>query len=73
MIYFLEKEGDEWYSYTHKLGRYLSIPDKFKNLEQIEFLQTKVPSPIEGYLKWCYGDWENKNSTRKSWPPAREF
>lgn len=60
MIFFLNKEGDEWYSYRVPVGRWLSIPDKFHNLEEIKFqgIKVKVPSPIESYLTWVYGNWK---------------
>jgi hypothetical protein len=79
MVYFLMKEleeSDEWYSYRHHVGRYLSVPDKFMKLEEIDFMgmKVKVPSPIEDYLLWTYGkEWKDPTQTNKSFPPARVF
>lgn len=74
MVFFLQKEGDEWYSYRHHVGKYLSIPDKFHNLEKIEFNGLSVPSPIEDYLLWTYGEkWRDDKQTNHSFPPARCF
>jgi hypothetical protein len=74
MIFFMTKDGDEWFSYRHHVGRYLSVPDRFHNLEQIEFNGWKVPSPIEDYLLWVYGsEWKDHNQINKSFPPTRQF
>jgi hypothetical protein len=76
MVFFLRKEGDEWYSYRHHVGRYLSVPDKFMKLQEINLLglKVKVPSPVEDYLFWVYGEkWRDKTQINKSFPPVGIF
>jgi len=74
LIFFFFKDRDEWWVHREPKKKWASIPDRFHELEEIEFqgLKVKVPSPIEDYLLWCYGEkWRDKTQTNSSYPPAR--
>lgn len=58
-IHPYKQEEEKMVTYIKDTRSWLSYPAVFKNLEQIEMYGTQwnVPSPVEDYLEWTYGDW----------------
>ena len=68
--------GNRWSCLRSPVGEWLYIPTVFKKLEKIKFKNWKVnvPSPIEDYLLFAYGDkWRDPTQKNHCHPPARQF
>jgi hypothetical protein len=76
MIYFLkERERKGWVSYTI-CGHYLKVPFAYHGFEKVKLydLELNVPSPVEKYITWCYGEeWRNSTKTNHCFPPSGKF
>ena len=65
-IFFYKKQGEEYFSHLYsgnQIHSYCVVPAHFyENLEPIKFydMDFQVPSPIEEYLTYKYGDWKTK-------------
>lgn len=63
-IYHFEKSEDEYVAWKHSFSKhpFLSMPLKFKKLENVKFLGKKflIPADTEEYLEFLYGDWKSR-------------
>ena len=73
LIFFFQKGEEDWFSQRFPYQKWVSIANEFHKLEEIEFqgLKVKVPSPIEGYLEWAYGNNWRQKGKKSCFPPAK--
>jgi phosphorylcholine metabolism protein LicD len=65
-IFFYKKQNNEYFSHLYSgdnIDSWCVVPDKYyDNLENVKFygVEFNIPSPIEEYLEFKYGDWRTK-------------
>ena len=75
-FFFFKDMGNRWSSVRDAVGEWLYIPSAFHSFQKIPFfiMNVRVPSPIEDYLLFAYGDkWRDPTQKNHCHPPARMF
>ena len=63
-IHFFSEEGNSYQCYVKTGKPCVAFPSKFGKLEKVKFrgMSFFAPSPIEDFLRWCYGDWRDRSN-----------
>jgi len=67
-IHFYEEKLNCYQCFIKKGKPYLFFPKRFRGLSKFIFKGKvwNIPQDTEGYLKWVYGDWKDKNNKKSA-------